>query len=297
MLGLFMAAIPIAGILGGPLSGRIMGSMGGRAGLANWQWLFLLEGIPSIAMGLLTFKIFSDGPGQAGWLTETEKKRVLADLDGENHRAGHRPHGFVEALKLPQIWLLILIQFGLTSANPTLGFWQPTIIEGFGVTNNATIGLLSAIPNVAAVACLLWVGRHSDRTLERGYHSALSCLASAAGLTMIGIFSNRAVLAFVALVLVTMGGVSAGAPFWQFPPMLLAGTAAAGGIALINSIGSFSGLVAPFAVGWLRDVTGQTSSGLYLVAGLEAVAALLILLFMPRRPKMKAETSASPLAG
>jgi MFS family permease len=176
MVGLFLAAIPIAGILGGPLSGWIMASMGGRAGLANWQWLFLLEGIPSIAMGLLTFKVFSDGPGQAGWLAETEKKRMLADLDSENRRAGHRPHGFFEALKLPQMWLLILIQFGLTSANPTLGLWQPTIIEGFGVTNNATIGLLSAIPNVGAVACLLWVGRHSDRTLERRYHSALSCL-------------------------------------------------------------------------------------------------------------------------
>jgi sugar phosphate permease len=298
MVGLFLAAIPIAGMLGGPLSGWIMASMGGRAGLANWQWLFLLEGIPSIAMGLLTFKVFTDDPGQAGWLTETEKKRVLADLETDNRRAGHRAHGFVEAPKLPQVWLLTLIQFCLTSANPTFGFWGPTIIEGLGVKNNGTIGLLSAIPNMAAVTCLIWAGRHSDRTLERRYHSALLCLASAAGLTMIGIFSNRPVLAFVALVLGTTGGVSAGAPFWQFPPMLLAGTAAAGGIALINSIGSFSGWVAPFAVGWLRDVTGKTSSGLYVVAGLEVLAALLILLFMPRRPKDgKPETLISPRAG
>jgi nitrate/nitrite transporter NarK len=138
------------------------------------------------------------------------------------------------------------------------------------------------VPNIAGVICLICVARHSDRTLERRYHSALLCLACATGLTLIGMFSNHPAFAFGALVLGTMGAVSAGAPFWQFPPMLLAGTAAAGGIALINSFGSFSGWVAPFAVGWLKDMTGKTSTGLYVVAGLEVLAAVLILLFMPR---------------
>jgi D-galactonate transporter len=282
MVGLFTAAIPIAGVLGGPLSGWIMGSFGGRAGLANWQWLFLLEGIPSIAMGLLALRVVTDDPRQARWLTDGEKQLVLTDLEADHQRAGPRRHGFAEALKLPQVWLLTLIQFGITSGNPTFGFWTPTIIEELGVRNSTTIGLLSAVPNIGAVVCLIAVSRHSDRTLERRYHSALMCLASAAGLASIGILSNHPALAFAALVLGTMCAVSATPPFWQFPPMLLTGSAAAGGIALINSIGSFSGSVAPSAVGWLKDVTGKTSTGLYVVAGLEVLAAVLILRFMPR---------------
>ena len=136
MVGLFLAAIPIAGILGGPISGWIMGSMGSRTGLANWQWLFLLEGIPSMVMGLLTFAILADRPSQARWLTSSEKRLVLEDLEADHRQAGPRQHGFADALKLPQVWLLTLIQFCLTSANPTLGFWGPTIIEGFGVNSN-----------------------------------------------------------------------------------------------------------------------------------------------------------------
>jgi MFS family permease len=196
MVGLFLTAIPIAGILGGPLSGWIMSSMTGRMRLANWQWLFLLEGIPSIVMGLLTFKVFTDEPSHARWLTDNEKRRVIADLDADRRAAGHRHHGFREALKLPQVWLLTGIQFCLTSANPTFGFWTPTIIEGLGVRSSLAIGWLSAVPNIAAVICLIAVGRHSDRTLERRYHSALLCLVSAAGLAMIGVMANHPAYAF-----------------------------------------------------------------------------------------------------
>jgi D-galactonate transporter len=293
MVGLFATAIPIAGILGGPFSGWIMGSFGGRVGLANWQWVFLLEGIPSILMGLLTFKIFTDKPNGARWLTEKEKRLVLEDLEADHRSAGPRHHGFGDALKLPQVWLLTLIQFCLTSANPTFGFWGPTIIQGLGVRSDVTIGLLSAVPNIAGVICLIWVGRHSDRTLERRYHAALLCLACGGGAALIGMFSNNPALAFLGLVIGTMCGVSATAPFWQFPPMLLAGTAAAGGIALINSIGSFSGMVANFAVGWLKDMTGKASTGLYVVAGLEVVAAVLILLFMPRSARSMQSTKST----
>jgi D-galactonate transporter len=289
MVGLFLAAIPIAGIIGGPLSGLIMGSMHGRLGLANWQWLFLLEGIPSVILGLLTFAIFADKPSLASWLTETEKRLVLADLEIDNSNAGPRQHGLVRALTSPQVWLLTVIQFCLTSAIPTFGFWGPTIIEGLGVKNNFTIGLLSAVPNIVAVVGLILVSRHSDRTLERRYHAALPCLACAAALVAIGVFANRPAIAFAALIVGTLGPVAAGAPFWQFPPMLLAGSAAAGGIALINSVGSFSGSVAPFIVGWLRDLTGRTAPGLYVVAGLEMAAAVLILSFLPgRAPQQRA---------
>jgi D-galactonate transporter len=295
MFGLFMTSIPVAGILGGPISGWIMGSMGGQTGLANWQWLFLAEGIPSIVMGLLTLVIFVDKPGQARWLSESEKQLVLADLEADNRQAGPRRYGFGEALKLPQVWLLTAICFCFVSANPTLGFWGPTIIQGLGVKSNVMIGLLSAVPYIAGMIGTVLVARHSDRTLERRYHCALSCLAAAIGLILIGVFADIPSLAFAALVLGVTGVLSAFAPFWQMPTLLLSGTAAAGGIALINSIGNLSGWVGPFVVGWLKDITGKTSAGLYVVAGLEVLAAVLILLFMARPSKPSGPTR-SPLA-
>ena len=288
MMGYFMTAVPIAGIVGGPISGWIMSAMGGWTGLANWQWLFLLEGIPSVIMGLLTLVTIVDTPAQARWLTQSEKRFVLADLEADHRQAGSRKHGFGEALQVPRLWLLTVIYFCLVSANPTLGFWGPTIISGLGVKSSMTIGLLSAVPYLVAVIGIMLVSRHSDRTLERRYHCALSCLAAAVGLVLIGVFANTPPLAFGGLVLGTSGVLSAMAPFWQMPTMLLTGTAAAGGLALINSIGNLSGWLGPFVVGWLRDVTGKTSTGLYVVAGLEALATVLTVMFMPRGSSRKA---------
>jgi D-galactonate transporter len=282
MTGWFMTSIPAAGIIGGPISGWIMGALGGAAGLANWQWLFILEGIPSIVVGLLTLAIVADTPAEARWLTASEKALVLADLEADRQSGGDRTHGFGDALRNPRVWLLTAIYFCLVSANPTFGFWGPTIISGMGVTSNATIGLLSAVPYVAAMVALVLVGRSSDRRLERRYHCALSCLAAAVGLVLIGQFSSTPALAFTALVVGVSGVLSAFSPFWQMPTAMLSGTAAAGGIALINSIGNLSGWLGPFVVGWLMDITGRTSAGLYVIACLETAAALLIVLFIPR---------------
>jgi MFS family permease len=282
MMGLFMISVPVSGMLGGPISGWIMAATGGATGLANWQWLFLLEGVPSVLMGLLTLLFVDDRPALARWLAESEKRFVLADLDAERLQAGPRKHVFGEALRMPRVWLLTVIYFGLVSANPTLGFWGPTIINGLGVKSNMTIGLLSAIPYIAAMFATVLVGRHSDRKLERRWHCALCCLAAGAGLVLIGVFASVPPLAFAALVLAQSAVLAAFVPFWQMPTLLLAGTAAAGGIALINSIGNLSGWLGPFMVGWLKDMTGRTSTGLYVVAGFEIAAALLIVLFMPR---------------
>jgi D-galactonate transporter len=282
MLGLFMTSVPIGGILGGPVAGWIMGTMGGTAGYANWQWLFILEGLPSIILGLVTLAVLDDKPDQARWLTEGEKRLVQADLEQDRRLAGARKHSFLEALKVPQVWLLALIYFCLVSANPTLGFWLPTIIKGLGVESATVIGLLASFPYIVGVIATILVGRHSDRYLERRYHCGLATLTAAVGLIMIGVLSDSPVLSFLALVVAVAGVLSAFAPFWQMPTMLLTGSAAAGGIALINSLGNLSGFVGPWLVGVLKDLTGTTATGLYAVAGLEVLCTVLILLFVPR---------------
>jgi cyanate permease len=242
-----------------------------------------LEGIPSIVVGLLALRIVVDKPAEASWLTEREKQIVLSDLDDDHRQAGPREHGFGKALKLPRVWLLTLIQFFGISSNVTIGFWVPTIIQSLGVKSTLTIGMLSTVPYIGGLIGMVLVSRHSDRTLERRYHAALPCVAAAVGLVGIGMFAHTPVLAFAALVVAVSGSVSYSGVFWTIPPMLLAGTAAAGSIALINSLGNLSGWIGPSIVGWLEDLTGKTSTGLYAVAGLEVLATVLILLFMPRR--------------
>jgi len=282
MLAMFFTSMPLTSVLGSPVSGWIMGSMRRSMGFANWQWLFLLEGVPSIVVGLLALLIVVDRPDQAKWLNEREKHLVLEDLEADHREAGSREHGLGQALKLPRVWLLTLIHFCGVSSNVTIGFWVPTIIRDLGVTNTAKVGLLSAVPYLVAVVSMVLVSRHSDRTMERRYHAAIPCLVSALGLIGIGVFAHYPALAFTALIVTVAGALSYNGPFWQIPPMMLAGTAAAGGIALINSLGSLSGWAGPSVVGWLEDMTGKTAAGLYVVAAVEIVGAVLILLFMPR---------------
>jgi sugar phosphate permease len=191
----FLTSIPLSTIVGAPISGWVMGSLGGQAGLANWQWLFILEGLPSILVGIWAFFVVVDQPAMAGWLTAREKELLLADLHADRLQAGVREHRFALALRLPRVWLLTAVHFCALSSNVTIGFWVPSIIEGFGVTNTLRIGLLSTVPYGAALIGMVVVGRHSDRTLERRYHAALPCLACAAGLVGIGLLARTPALA------------------------------------------------------------------------------------------------------
>jgi MFS family permease len=249
MLGLFSTSIPITGIIGSPISGWVMHSMGGQLRLANWQWLFLLEGIPSIAVGLAALAVIVDRPSAAGWLDEREKQLVLADLEEDHHHLGVRTRSLRGGLGSTRPWLLAITFFCLIRANAGLPFWAPTIIQGLGVRNTISNGLLSAVPYIFALVATVLVGRHSDRAEERRYHSALPCLGCAIGLIGIGTFTHVPILAFAALVLAQMCAVSAAPRFWQIPSMLLTGIAAAAGIALINSIGNLSGWLGPSVIG------------------------------------------------
>src|SRR5262249_23751032 len=227
--------------------------------------------------------MFVDKPEQAPWLTEFEKRLVVADLEADQHKSGPRTHGFGKALKTPRLWLLTLIYFCITSCVVTIGFFVPSIIPALGVTSKIMIGLLSAIPSIGSLITMILLSRHSDRTMERRYHVALPCLVGAAGLVGIGLFANSPLLAFLALVLAVAAPQSAVTVFWAIPASILGGSAAAGGIALINSIGNLSGWAGPSVVGGLADITGKVSTGLYLVAGLEVLATVLVLRFIPRR--------------
>ena len=256
MTSLFMISVPIAGILGGPISGWIMSRL-------DWKWLFFLEGLPSVLMGLLTLAVVVDTPAQATWLSLEEKALIVVEPAETT--------SFRHALRMPRVWLLAFTYFCLVSANPTLGFFGPTIIAGLGVKSTSTIGWLSAIPYLIAIAGIVFLRR-----------AALSCALAAIGLIGIGVFANTPALAFASLILGVTGVLSAFAPFWQFPTTMLGGTAAAGGIALINSFGNLSGWLGPYVVGWLKDTTGTTAAGLYVVAALELLAAVMIVAL--RRP-------------
>jgi D-galactonate transporter len=282
LVGFYVGGSAVAGIFGGPLAGAIMGAMGGVGGMTNWQWLFVLEGIPSVLVGCFTLFYLVDAPGQAKWLSDREKNLIADDLELDRRNAGPRQSSFIAALRIPRVWILTVIYFCLVSANATIAFWAPSIIRGLGISNNFYIGLIAGIPYIAGAICMVLNGRHSDRTLERRYHCAIAMLIAGIGLFFVGSLSGHPVLSLLALIVATAGVLSAFPPFWELPMLILSGTAAAGGLALINSIGNLSGFVAPYLIGFLKDATGSLSSGLYCVVGFELIGVLAILFLIPK---------------
>jgi D-galactonate transporter len=276
--GLFMTSFAIAGIVGGPLAGLIMSTMGGVSGLANWQWLFLLEGIPSVLAGIAVLLFLPDRPRDARWLSSRVAARMEERVAAEERGAG-KEASFAAALTNPRVWLCTLIYFCIVSGNATIAFWTPSIIREIGVKDNFTIGLLAAIPFIAGTIAMVWTGIHSDRTGERRIHCAVAGLLAAVGLVLTGALIGNAVAALAALTLAAVGILAAFPVFWALPQGFLAGTAAAGSIAVINSIGNLAGFVAPYMVGLSTSFTGSATSGLYFVAALELVAAILVFGF------------------
>lgn len=275
--GLFMTSFAIAGAVGGPLAGFIMTRMVGVGSLANWQWLFILEGIPSVIAGFLVLRYLPEKPANARWLTPAQRKMV-SDTIAREDRAPEKHSDLRALLRYPMLWLCALVYFCLVSGNATIAFWTPSVIKALGVADNMSIGLLSFIPFALGTAAMLWNGFHSDKSGERRLHCATAALLAGLGLIGTGLLIGNAVLALIALSVAAMGILAAFPVFWSIPGAFLAGTAAAGGIAVINSIGNLAGFVAPYMIGWLKTRTGSLASGLYLVAGLEILAALLLLL-------------------
>lgn len=275
--GMFMTSFAIAGVVGGPIAGFIMSRMVGVGSLANWQWLFIIEGIPSVLAGIAVLRYLPEKPAQARWLTQAERDHVSQVIARED--AAPEKHSDLKSLvRNPKVWLCALVYFCLVSGNATIAFWTPSVIKSLGIDNNMTIGLLAAIPFIIGTLAMVWNGHHSDQTGERRAHCAIAALLAGLGLVATGLCLGNATLALIALTVAAAGILAAFPVFWSIPGAFLAGTAAAGGIALINCIGNLAGFVAPYMIGFLRTLTGSLSAGLYFVAALEILAAVMVFL-------------------
>jgi ACS family tartrate transporter-like MFS transporter len=285
----FLAAIPVCGVIGGPVSGALLG-LDGRLGLRGWQWLFLLEGVPSIVVGLAVLRFLPDRPRDAGWLRSQERAWLEARLDAERDRSlaaqagapsAAPPHGAAShaaslrrALADPVVWWLGLSYFLLIV--PLYGFalWLPQLIKASGDFTNFEVGVITAIPYAVAAVGMVLVGRRSDRTRERHLYLALPALAGAVGFLAVTRATSPGLLV-AALSLTAFGVLGWLGPFWALPTAFLREQAAAGGIALINSMGAFGGFVGPYLIGRVKQSTGQFTPGLLLLAGSLLAAAAL----------------------
>ena len=275
---LFMSAIPFSGVVGGPLSGWVLHSLSsGVGGLAGWQWLFLTQGIPTILLGIGLFFLLDDGFDQASWLGEDERralKQALVD-DERSHPAAVASSG--GALLNPRVWLLGIIYFGMACGVYAINFWLPTIIKTSGITDPLTIGWISAVPYLGASITMVCLGRSADLRRERRWHLALPLMAGVAGLVLAAAYAANTAVAAIGLTVATMGAMGALPMFWPVSGAFLSAAGAAGGIALINSLGQTAGFFSPYFVGWIKDTTHSTDLALYILAGGMAVSVILIL--------------------
>jgi D-galactonate transporter len=269
----FMTAIALSGVVGGPLSGFILKACDGLNGWHGWQWLFLLEGLPSIVVGIVVFVMLDDRIGKAQWLSAEERQLLERNIAAEDATKEDPSIGTV--LASPRVWLMSLIYFSFVIGLYGVSFWLPTIIKATGVTDSFAIGLLSAIPFAAAVVAMVLVSRSADRTRERRWHVAIPAFAGALGLVLSILWAQNTLLAMISLTLATMGILTTLPLFWSLPTAFLAGTGAAAGIAMINSIGNLAGFLGPYAVGWLKEATASNATGMYLLAAFMLLGGLL----------------------
>ncbi|MYU26184.1 MFS transporter [Streptomyces sp. SID8352] len=272
----FMLAGPLSAMVGGPVSTWIMTGMDGVGGLSGWQWMFLLEGVPTVLLAFVVYKALADSPAQARWLDEHEKSRLARDL-GAGTTSGTE-HEFRQVLRDPRVYGLAVSYFCLIGGMYAAIFWLPTILAGNGVESLTTIGLLSAVPYAAAILAMLVVSRRSDRSGERRLHSAIPAILSGLAMAVAAFSSGNLPLSLLALTISTACSWSAYAVFWSMPSAYLSGTAAAGGIAFINSIGLLGGFLSPMLLGHLKDGTGSDVPGLLVLVGMLLASGIGIAL-------------------
>ncbi len=272
---LFLSAIPASGILGGPVSGAILRGMDGVNGWAGWQWLFLIEGLPAIVLGVVVWIWLDDRVDQAHWLTESEREHIARDLAAES--VPHEEGAHLRVLREPWLWLLALADFCFVSGLYGISFWLPSLIKALGVADPLDVGLISTIPWFFGVVAMYLTARSADRTGERRWHTVIAAIVGAIGLVLSVTFRAQPVWSMFGLTLGTMGIMANVAVFWSIPPSILGGAAAAVGIALINSFGNLSGFTAPYMIGVVKDVTHSTDAAIYVLAALLVVGIVIVL--------------------
>ncbi len=279
-VAIFMTAAAVAGIVAGPISGALL-MMHETLGIAGWQWLFLLEGIPAIALGVAVAILLPDGPEDARWLAADERDALRAMLERErSSAAGAQEYRLCDGLKDPRVWLLALIYFGIVFGLYGVSFWLPQIVQGFRASSDFAIGLITAIPFIVAAIAMVRVGAIADaRSIRDGGRCrvlAVCAFAGAAGFILSAI-AREPMFELAAIALGAAGIFSTFGPFWAIPPEFLGGTAAAGAIALINSLGNLGGFCGPYVIGLMKESTHSFRGGLATLAVALAISGALAL--------------------
>ena len=269
----FMTATLIAGVIGGPISGALLG-LHGAGGLDGWQWLFLLEGVPAIVLGFVVLKVMAEGPRDATWLTEEERATLVACLRDEAVAVRHETTS--GALRDGRTWLLAVIYFTIPVTLYGIGFFLPQMLKTASGSSDFIVGLLSAVPYAAGAVAMVVVGRHSDTTGERRWHVLVPALVSAVGLAL-STASTGVTWSVVTLSIAMLGLASMFGPFWALTTSTMGGVGAAASIALVNSVGNTGGFVGPYLLGAINDRTHSFAIGLLAIAGMLAAGASLVL--------------------
>lgn len=275
-VGWFMAAIPLSIVVGGPVAGLIL-QLDDVLDMQGWQWLFLLEGTPAVLLGFVVLGFLTDSPAEARWLAP-EQRLWLCDRLREEAETTEQHHKIrlSAALLHPTVWLLALVMFTCQTGSYGLSLWIPQIVKNLSGLSDFLVGMITALPYAAAAIGMVAIGASSDRTGERFYHIAIPSFIAVIGFSL-SAWLVSPVPALIALTVAAIGDLGSRGPFWALPPQFLTGSAAAGGIALINTIGSVGGFVGPYAVGLVLDYTGSYSGGLIFLAALLLIGAVITL--------------------
>ena len=276
IIGYFMAAIPLSSVLGAPVSGYLLG-FDGLMGLKGWQWLFIIEAAPAVLLGFVVFFYLTDRPSEATWLPADQRSWLTTRLDlEERQRTAVKHYSIRDALLNPKVLALSLVYFGAVACNYGIGFFMPQIVKGFGLSNLQT-GFVTAIPYVVGVFAIIYWGRRSDRLKERKGHAAVALGVAAVGIGAAAFLADPT-LKMIALSVAAFGVFGSLPVFWTLPTSFLSGAAAAGGIAIVNSIGNLSGFAGPYLMGYIKDRTGSFDGGLLCLAVFGFIAMVIVLI-------------------
>lgn len=276
MTVLWFIAIPISGMIGGPLSGLIMDRMSGVHGWFGWQWMFVIEAIPTVIVGLLVLAVLKDSVQDASWLTQDEKNLVKQELAQDNqHKEGHA--SVKEFIADKRLWLLAGIYFCVVMGQYAITFWLPTLIRNSGISDNWHIGLLTSLPYMGAIVVMILAGRSGDHFQERRWHLIIPMCAGAIALTFATLFASNLTLSLICLCIAASGVLTASSLFWMLPTNFLGGVSAAAGIAAVNSFANLAGFCSPYLIGWVTTNTGSNAIGMFLITAVLIFGASLVL--------------------